>query len=73
MAVPLELVVRHGASFEAQAKRAIKKVYAEGQEHRKNINPVNNPGFKMAPTVMGRVCESEEGSEKFKWKKMILL
>ena len=23
--------------------------------------------------VMGRVCESEEGSEKFKWKKMILL
>src|SRR4051812_6930994 len=51
MAVPLELMVRHGALFKAQAKRAIKKVYSEGWEYRRNINSVNNPGFKMVPTV----------------------
>src|SRR3954469_4554530 len=42
MPVPLELVVRHGASFEAQAKMAIKKVYAEGREYRKKVNPLVN-------------------------------
>jgi hypothetical protein len=42
MPVPLELVVRHGASFEAQAKRAIKKVYAEGREYRRRVNPLVN-------------------------------
>ena len=37
--VPLELVVRHGAAFESQAKRAIKQVYDEGKNYRKRKNP----------------------------------
>lgn len=40
MTVPLGLVVRHGAAFESQAKRAIKKVYSEGRDYRKNITPI---------------------------------
>ena len=37
--VPLELIAKHGASFESQAKRAVKEVYDGGHSHRKKINP----------------------------------
>ena len=47
MPVPLELVVRHGASFEAQAKRAIKEVYSEGREYRKRVNPILTEDIDM--------------------------
>lgn len=40
MQVPLNLVVRHGAAFEAMAKRALKEVYDEGRAHRKKLNPI---------------------------------
>ena len=50
MSVPLELVVHHGAGFEAQAKRAIKKVYSEGWDYRKNVNLLLNERIRVAPT-----------------------
>ena len=56
MPVPLELVVHHGASFEAQAKRAIKKVYSEGREYRKRVNPLVNEhpdvGMKLSHALV---------------------
>lgn len=45
MPIPLGLVVRHGASFESQAKKAIKQVYAEGRNYRKNLNPLAKTVF----------------------------
>lgn len=41
MQVPLEMVAKHGASFESMAKRAIREVYLEGKAHRKRVNPVS--------------------------------
>ena len=40
MQVPLDMVARHGASFESMAKRAIREVYLEGKSHRNRVNPV---------------------------------
>jgi hypothetical protein len=39
--IPFQLVARHGASLESQAKRAIKLMYDEGRERRKTkTNPI---------------------------------
>ena len=45
LSVPLELVAKHGASFESQAKRAVKEVYDGGRTHRKNVNPLRAAGM----------------------------
>ncbi|TMC14077.1 MAG: hypothetical protein E6J34_24045, partial [Chloroflexi bacterium] len=50
--VPLELVVRHGASFETQAKKAIKQVYANGKEYRKRVNPILNASAGLSHALM---------------------
>jgi hypothetical protein len=50
-------VVKHGASFQTQAKGAIKKVYEGGKEYRKRVNPtIETPleaKFSHAMTVSG--------------------
>src|SRR5205823_672967 len=55
MPVPLNLVVKHGASFEVQARKAIKKVYDQGRDYRKHVNPVMmlNAKFSHAMVVKG--------------------
>lgn len=54
MPVPLELIAKHGASFESQAKRAMKEVYDEGRSHRKKVNPLRVPSqLSHALTIAG--------------------
>ena len=54
--IPFELVARHGASLESQAKRAIKVLYGNGKEYRKQLNPLVADGkLSHALIVAGKL------------------
>jgi hypothetical protein len=54
MSVPLKLMARHGAHFEVEAKKAIRKVYNDGRNYRKETNPLK----KTKQTIASRLSHA---------------